>query len=126
MIENLIPRSILNIALILTTVIVGIVLHKAGRPYNNAAFAIHKLTTVIFVVMIIRMIIPYTNMHVMNPLSIGIIVLASISVSGLIISGGAMSLDKCHELMLTIHRLSTLAFLFTMLGLFFMLFQKIK
>lgn len=123
MIENVIPKTIVNIALIMTTIIVGVILHKLGRPYSNVVFAIHKLTTVIFVVLIIRIIIPYANNHELNILPIVLIVLATISVLGLIVSGGAMSLNKSHDLMLTIHKVSTLVFLLIISGLFYTIYQ---
>ena len=123
MIENLIPKTIVNIALILTTLIVGVILHKLGRPYSNLVFAIHKLTTVTFVVLIIRIIIPYANNPELNIWPIVLIVLATISVLGLIVSGGAMSLNKSHDLMLTIHKVSTLVFLLIISGLFYTIYQ---
>jgi len=125
MIENLIPKTIINISLILITLIVGIILHKLGKPYNNFVFAIHKLTTVAFVVLVIKMIIPYLKVNELNFFIIILIALATISVLGLIVSGGAMSLNKSHDLMLTIHKVSTLVFLLIISGLFYT-FYRIK
>lgn len=123
MIENLIPKTIVNIALIIITLVIGIVLHKLGRPYNNFVFAIHKLTTVVFVVLLIRMIIPYIKINGVNAFIIILFALATISVLGLIVSGGAMSLNRSHSIMLNIHKISTLLFLLSASGIFYSLFQ---
>ena len=123
MIENLIPKLILNIILILATLFVGVILHKLGRPYSSGVFAMHKLTTVLFVVFLIRIIIPYTNNHELNILTMFLIVVATLSLLGLLVSGGAMSLDKNHEFMLTTHRVSTAVFLMCISGFFHTLFQ---
>ena len=71
----------------------------------------------------IRMIIPFANSHAFNFIPIILIVLATISVFGLIASGGAMSLNKSHELMLTVHRLSTIVFLLSISGFFYTLYH---
>ena len=124
MFASLTARTVLSIVLILFTVFAGIVLHKSGKPYNHIIFAIHKLTTVVCVVLLIKMIIPYVNNHELNILTIILIMLSAISILGLIVSGGAMSLNKSPELMLTIHRVSTFVFLLTISGLFYTFYQN--
>lgn len=122
MIKNFITKTIISITLILIILAIGIILHKFGRPYNNFLFTIHKLTTIAFVVLIIKMIIPYVNNHGLKVFILILIALASISILGLIVSGGAMSLNKSHELMLIIHRISTFSFLLALSGIFYTFF----
>lgn len=120
---HLILKTIINFTLILITIIIGIILHKTGRPYNNFILAIHKLTTVVFVVLIIMMIITYKRNNELNAFIIILIALVTISILGLIVSGGALSLNKNHELMLTIHRISSFLFLSASSGVFYTFFQ---
>ena len=123
MFTGLITKTIVNIALILITVVAGIILHKAGKPYNTGLFTVHKLATVAFAVLIIRMVIACAKNYGLNFFTTILLILSAVSVLGLLISGGAMSLNKSHELMLTIHRISTAVFLLSISGLFYEFFH---
>jgi len=72
--------------------------------------AVHKLSSIGFVVLlsiIIYQPLKYGGLQIWLYLLFAI---AAISIIALFVSGGMLSLDKYHEVMLAIHRISTLSF----------------
>ncbi len=123
MIENFLFKNIINIALILITILFGIVLHKTGRPYNVGIFTIHKLTTVALVFFVVRMIISFTAHYGLNLAGTILIIISAILILGLVFSGGVMSLGKSHNVMLSIHRIVSIVFLLVISMLVYVLFE---
>ena len=112
-------KTIINIALILITLTMGVVLHKTGKPYNTLFFTVHKLATVAFAVITIKMAIAFAKSYGVEGLITILIISSVLSLLGLLASGGAMSLDKSHELMHMIHRISTAIFVISISGLLY-------
>lgn len=64
------------------------------------------------------MTIARAGSHGLDCLPILLVLIAALSIPGLITSGGAMSLDRQHDIMLQIHKVSTVLFLGSVAGIF--------
>lgn len=113
-----------NSALIVVTVIMGFILHKTGSPYNNLLFNVHKLLTVGFVILIVKKVISHLKFNDLDLLFLILITSSAIALITLMASGGFMSLNKHHKLMLTIHQVSTVIFLGCTTGIFYIIYIK--
>ena len=100
-------KIIINSALMLITIVLGVVLHKTGKPYNNLLFTAHKLITLGFVVYLAIVMVNYDKLNGFNPLLVAFTVLLMLSVIALMVSGALLSLDKLETAMLKLHRIST-------------------
>jgi hypothetical protein len=107
---GIITKVIINIALILITMIMGFILHRTGRPYNSALLTIHKLATIGFVIFISFILVSYIGACGLSVSLAAFLILAVISTIALLVSGGMLSLDKMHVIMLLIHRISAAGF----------------
>ncbi len=107
---NITSKVAVSGILILATMVFGILTHKTGKPYNAALFAIHKLSTLGFVVLLSFIVIHYVKINSLNFGFIACLILALISVIALFISGAMLSLEKLHNAMLLIHRIATPGF----------------
>jgi hypothetical protein len=116
-------KAITNITLILIIVITGIFLNNVGKPYKTGLFTIHKITAVGLIYFIIRILFSIKYFEGMNLFSELLLGLCALSILGLLISGGLLSLNKSNELMLTIHRVSTFSFLSALSGIFYTFFH---
>ena len=117
--SGLTVKIIGNSALVLATIITGIILHRTGRPYNGLIFTIHKLVTIAFVILIARILIVHIHSHGTTALFLTLLVLSALSVIILAFSGGAMSLDKMYNSMLIVHRIATAIFIVCIAGIFY-------
>lgn len=107
---NITSKVAISGILVLATIVFGILIHKTGKPYNTALFAVHKLTTLGFIVLLSFIIINYIKI---NTLSFGFnacLIFALLSVIALFISGAMLSLEKLNNTMLLIHRIATTGF----------------
>src|SRR6056297_1601136 len=81
--------------LFITTVIAGIVLSLLGRPLNTALFNVHKL---IGIGMVVFSVIAFVRLFKLETLPKGpvklLVVIAVISLAGLMATGGLLSFDK--------------------------------
>ena len=110
---------IINAVLILLTVVFGRMVHNAGKPYNTVLFAFHKIIAIGFIVYMILIIIPHTDiLDILGSLKYSIIASAIFAII-LLVSGALMALDKLAVKMLIIHRLSTIFFLISVSFLFY-------
>jgi hypothetical protein len=48
------------------TIILGFVLHKTGKPYNNAIFTLHKLVTIGFTLFLALIVIDFLKTNESN------------------------------------------------------------
>lgn len=119
--ENVQLKIIISGVLLILLIIAGILLHKAGKPYNTLIFAVHKICTIALVIIMVFVLVNYLKITGL-PFSFYLVLsLATIALLSLLISGGMMSLDKGEAGMLLIHRLSTAFFLLSyMLLIYFM------
>lgn len=116
-------KLIANIALVLAICMLGIVLHKTGKPYSSTYLAIHKLLSLGFIV---YMTIIFTNQAKALGLNTAIIsfgVLVSISLVVLIASGAFLATDQFTEIATKLHRITSLSLIVFMTGLFYSLFK---
>lgn len=103
-------KIITSSVLILLTIILGILLHKAGKPYNTALFTIHKLAAVSFVVLLVIVLSNSMKLFGFQFSSGLLLITAALAIIALFLSGAMMSIGKMHETMFIIHRASTLVF----------------
>ena len=120
---HLTTNIIINIVMVLITVIAGFTLHQTGKPYNNFYFAVHKLLTVGFAVFMTRIIVNLLKEDQFETLHYLFLVLAILSILALIFSGGMMSLNKMQEVMVQIHRYSTILFIICISGVLYTIYQ---
>ena len=119
MIQNgILLKLAVNLALVIITIVFGIIMHKSGKPYSALIFTVHKLATVAFVVytsLVISHIIKHYNEGVLFWV---LLVLALLLLIVLLVSGALVSLDKNSATMAFIHTASTWLFLADIIGLF--------
>lgn len=108
--NTLILKTAINIAIQLAIIVTGVFLFKNGKPYSNALFSVHKLTTVAYIVLGVLIAIAFSKQYGLNILMHITIVLAALSIVGLIASGGAVSLDKQLNVMQMVHKVSAIVF----------------
>jgi len=95
--------------LFIITVIAGIVLSLLGRPLNSALFNVHKL---IGIGMVVLSVIAFVRLFKLETLPEGpvklLVIIAVISLVGLIATGGLLSFDKFSgKFIVILHSIST-------------------
>ena len=108
-----------NLALVLITIVMGLILHKSGKPYNTIIFSIHKLATIAFLIFIVVIVVNHIRINGSDGIFITFLIASIISVFALMISGGLMSLDRMQGIMMIVHWISTFIFLICISGLFY-------
>ncbi len=100
-------KFILPVIIFLLTLVSGVWLSNAGKPYNNAIFTIHKLIALGAVVLAAIQIIRGFKTTSASPLMILLFVMAILAVIALFATGALMSLDKGpYKVWLTIHQIA--------------------
>lgn len=117
-------KIIINSALILITIVLGAILHKTGKPYNNLLFTAHKLITLGFVVYFAIVLVNYNNLQGFNPVLIAFTVLLLLSIIILMVSGGLLSVDKMENLMQKLHRFATVGAVLGFVGIIYKILSK--
>jgi hypothetical protein len=107
---NPLLKIAITAALILLTIIFGLFLHKTGKPYSTALLTVHKLLTVGFAVFITLMVVQVFKVSATDALFTGMMVCSAVSLVLLLASGGLLSVDKWHDMMLCVHRIATIVF----------------
>lgn len=116
-------KIILTLLLIGLTIFIGIVLHRTGKPYNTFYFSVHKLATIGFVVLLFFVIKQFKTEFGLQKGIIVSIVLSSITLLGLLISGGFLSQDKAIPWMTFLHKIATILFSISIIVLFYFIFK---
>ncbi len=124
MATGILIKSILGIILIVTILVTGMSLHKKEKPYNKGLLTVHKLATIVLVVLAAIFVVAYLKEYEANLLLLIIIVILAISIIGLLVSGGSMSLDKNDKIMLLIHRVSTAGFMVSIAAFVYILIHS--
>jgi hypothetical protein len=104
-------RVIISSALLMLLIVAGIYIHRTGKPYNSLVFGIHKIFTITLIVILVTMIKNYlseTEVEFVHYLIMGA---AALTLAGLLISGGMISLDRLRNTMLLMHHICTAGFL---------------
>jgi hypothetical protein len=123
---GLTTNVIINIALILITFIIGYILHIKGRPYNNALFTVHKLSSVAFIIFTAIIIVSFVRANDPGTLFMAMLAVASFSIIVLLVTGGMMSLDKLHLQMMWVHRIFSGAFVISIAIIFYRLINSLQ
>jgi hypothetical protein len=87
-------RIILSAVLFAITIISGIWLSNAGKPYNAAAFNVHKLIALASVVFAVLAFIALFRTSAPGPVIITLAVIAGIAVLALFITGAVFSIRQ--------------------------------
>ena len=87
-------KFILPVIIFLLTLVSGVWLSNAGKPYNNAIFTIHKLIALGAVVLAAIQIIRGFKTAGASPLTIMLFILAILAAIALFATGALMSLEK--------------------------------
>ncbi len=104
-------RVIISSALLMLLIVAGIFIHRTGKPYNSLVFGIHKIFTITLIVILVTMVKNYLPGAEVTFLLYLIICIAALALSGLLISGGMISLDRHRNTMLLVHQVCTAVFL---------------
>jgi hypothetical protein len=115
----------INMVLIVVTIVLGFILHRSGKPYNNLLFTFHKLVTLGFIIFIAFILAEYSNANGLSNLLLTFLLLAVLSTIALFVSGTMLSLEKKLEAMLQVHRISTVGFLVCASVIFFHFVTKL-
>ena len=117
-------KTIIDIALLLITLILGIILHKTGKPYQQLILAVHKIGTLAFGVYTILLVVHQLKLYEWDALLVVCSIIAGISLIALIASGALLSNDKQPDMMLKIHRIASAALLLSTAGIFYEIFKS--
>jgi hypothetical protein len=123
---KLITKVIINITLILITIVIGYILHKRGRPYNDAIFTVHKLASIAFIIFTAIILTGFVKNNSPDILFITMLVVAAASILILLVSGGMMSLDKLHLQMMWVHRIFSGTFVISIAVIFYRLIYSLQ
>lgn len=123
--SNITTTIILKITFVLVILILGVILNRIGKPYNEVLLAFHKLASLAFLIYLTVFLINFAKQNEMALILYILISIALLSAIALFASGAFLSQDKMNELMLLIHRISTGSFLLTLVVLLRMVFQKL-
>jgi len=104
-------KSLLCGALFALILLAGLFLHKTGRPFPSLLFNLHKMATVVWIILSIHLLVKVYQLHPPGSLMIVSTGISTVALLTLLVSGGMMSLDKIPELMLHAHRIATWALL---------------
>jgi hypothetical protein len=111
----------------LLTLISGFWLSNSGKPLNSLIINIHKLIALGAVVFIILQANNTVKGTGLSGLMIGLSILAGLCVIALFASGAMMSIGKVnYDLMLAIHRASTLLVILALASLIYLLTLRIS
>jgi hypothetical protein len=101
--------------LFLLTLVFGFWLSKAGKPYNNLLFNLHKLIALGAVVLAVVQFSKTLKTPDSLALIIVSLIITALCIVALFASGALMSLDKLdYALMLTIHRIAPVVLVIAM------------
>jgi hypothetical protein len=104
-------KIIISSALLILLIVAGVYIHRTGKPYNNFIFSIHKIFTIVMIIILVIVVKSSLRETDVGLLYYLLLIAASVALTGLLISGGMMSLDRHQETMLVIHRICTAIFL---------------
>ncbi len=113
----------ISIGLFVLVLVLGLILHRTGKPYDVALFNAHKfvsLTLVVFSSIVIFSFAKQTDLTFNLYLFISLLVL---SVVALFASGALLYLDRMNKLMLIIHWIATGSFAMSLVFLLYRVFQ---
>jgi hypothetical protein len=111
------PGSILFL-----TLVFGLWLSLAGRPYNGLLFTIHKLVALGMVIVTAAQVYQVFKVTDAPALVIAALVLAGICVVALFATGAWLSIGpQRYDLMLTIHRIALVVVTVTMAAIVYLL-----
>jgi hypothetical protein len=104
-------RVIISSALLMLLIAAGIFIHRTGKPYNTLVFGIHKIFTITLIVIMVTMVKNYLSEREVGLAHYLIVCAAALTLTGLLISGGMISLDRHRKTMLLMHHVCTAVFL---------------
>ena len=107
-------KLISSVSVFIILVIVGIILHRSGKPYQPLTFNLHKLLTIVWIILMVGMLRSLSGELFDMPLLYISLGITALGILILMFSGGMMSLDRMHELMLKVHRLTTGVVIFSL------------
>lgn len=116
-----ISKIIADAALILSTSVTGFILHKTGRPYNTGIFTFHKLLTLGFIIHLSSILFKFAKDQGISIFLISLLVLAVVAILALLATGAMLSIDKQHDVMLQIHKISAIGFLVGIAVVFYLI-----
>lgn len=94
--------------LFLITIISGVLLHGRGRPLHSLWLNVHKLTGLVAVILFAVLFYQQIKQLSVSSQVIALLVLGGISMIGIFVSGGVMSIaTESSKAMLLIHNSST-------------------
>lgn len=95
-------------ALLVITIVLGIWLGRAGKPYSTAIFTVHKLAALATAVLISVFIYHLLGNASATSLVIALIIVGVLCILALFITGALMSTDNAaYSLLKTIHIIAT-------------------
>jgi hypothetical protein len=124
---TLVWKIALNAGLILVVILAGVMLHRAGKPWNGWWFNLHKLATLAMVFFLFNFLRQYIRSFGIPGFQWFILATGGLAILILLVSGGFLSLYKIESLMLRIHRTAIFVFvLCTIAEIFLLLKQSLK
>lgn len=98
--------------LFLLTIVTGLFISKAGKPYNNTIFSIHKLISLAAILTSAIIIFNLLKITEIKILIIILVILVVLSVLALFITGALLSIGKAsYNVVKTVHSVTSILLL---------------
>ena len=115
-------KFILPGIIFLLTLVSGVWLSNAGKPYNNAIFTLHKLIALGAVVLAAIQMVKGFKTTGITPVMIGLSIITILAVIALFATGALMSLDKePYKVWLRIHQVAPVVMAAASAAVFYLL-----
>ena len=116
-------KLIISLVLFVLTIVRGAILSKKGKPYNQAAYNVHKLSALIAVVLAVWAIVEVIKSSIPEITAVIMLILAAAAVLVLFVTGALFTIRKSnYSLMKGIH-ITGLMFLIISAGAAFYLLR---
>jgi len=111
--------------LLLISIISGIWLSKLGRPLNTAVFTIHKLISILVIILMVVVIYNYQKTITIEKTEWIFIIITGFIFLITVLTGALLSFDKpVNNIILTLHRISSILVIVSSILTIYIIFSK--
>ncbi len=116
---SLISEVIISAVLMLIIIVLGVMMHKSGKPYKASISLIHKIASVLLVVLLVYIFMGNQGELEVNLFLLVLLVMAFVSTVALFISGAFLSTKETSPTMVWLHRIGSVGLVISLLLAFY-------
>lgn len=116
---SLISEVIISAALMLIIIVLGVMMHKSGKPYKTSISVLHKISSVVLVVFLVYVFLGNQRELEVNLFLLVLLVMAFVSTVALFISGAFLSTKETSPTMVWLHRIGSVGLVISLLLAFY-------